>query len=62
MSAIKLCRDCRHLGAFEMCYAPKNVKFDYIHGANRSINSPQFLREEGACGREAQWFAPKEGA
>ena len=59
-TGIKLCKDCRHLNAMQLCYEPKNVRFNYVTGDKRSIHSPQFLREEGDCGHDAKWFEPKE--
>ena len=55
---VKLCRDCKHLTVVGMCHAPKNMKFSYVTGEQSSVQSPQYLREEGGCGYDAAWFEP----
>ena len=62
MSAIKLCRDCKHLISGEQCdRSPKSP--DYVSGKPTGFFMAQSERESmGGCGKEARWFEPKEGA
>ena len=67
---MKLCRDCKHLEGGERCKAPANLEDrapDFVNGAGQAKRiiwyGAQFCREDAkACGPEAKWFEPKEGA
>ena len=65
MSAIKLCRDCKHLDG-DNCKAPQNSEDrapDFVNGIGKAKRiiwyGAQYCREdEKACGKEARWFEP----
>ena len=66
---MKLCRDCKHLNG-ERCMAPANFEEaapDFVNGVlpreKPRWYGAQMAREDAkACGPEAKWFEPKEGA
>ena len=69
MSAIKLCRDCRHvqrrpddsIATMPYCYkAPSGVSL--IDGANQYGFCESLRMQKDKCGEEGHWFEPKEGA
>ena len=62
MSAILLCRDCKHF-ADGSCRHEQNMRQDYVNGGLATRNSADFLRADPSkCGPHARWFEPKDGA
>ena len=68
MSAIKLCRDCRHLRDGN-CTHPVNfhdAEPDFVNGGQLSRPKwygAQYCREDAqSCGKDARWFEPKAPA
>lgn len=57
-----LCKDCRHF-LRHSCYAPDNMKPDYVNGGKRSVQSPGLLRDlDSLCGEAGNWWEPREAA
>ena len=63
MSAIRLCRDCKHFDFLNDTCGKSPMPFDYVHGTKTGFYKAQAERETmNGCGKEARWFEPKEGA
>ena len=59
MSAIKLCRDCKHF-ADGSCRHYDNMRQDYVNGGITTRNSADFLRADPSkCGTDAKWWEAK---
>ena len=55
----KFCKDCKHYTKSGFCHHPINADLSLVTGEKRSIHSPEFMRDRGACGRQAKLWKPK---
>ena len=68
MSAVRLCRDCKHYEPNDVhkgkCRAPQNVRMveDFVNGGVIEGDPAHYYgcnlnrAHEGACGPDAKWF------
>lgn len=60
---MKLCKDCKHYYPTTVdCRHYKNLKMSLIDGAQRTIDSIFYLRQDQSykqyCGTEGRWWEP----